>query len=97
MADRASVDRAASAFHCALCRKVDTAWVRLAYLACSSLLARRCCNQIGSTPKYVHAACRSYHLWCISFGKELAANGCREQGGSELPKEAVMPHLGCSC
>lgn len=98
MADTVSVDCAASAFHCALCRKVDTAWVCLAYLACTSLLACRGCNQIGSsTPEHVHTAWSSYVLWCMFLGKDLVANGCREQGGSELLKEGMMLHLCFSC
>jgi len=27
------------------------------------------------------------------FGKDLVASGCAERGGSELPKEAMVPHL----
>ena len=39
----------------------------------------------------------SHVLWCTFVGKDLLAKGCREQGGSELPKEAVVPHWDFSC
>lgn len=64
-------------FHHALHRKGEPAW--LAALASHCLPTMSGC----STPKHTHAVCRSHVLSCIICVKELVANSCREQGGSE--------------
>ncbi|KAM9245383.1 acrosin-like isoform 1-T1 [Leptosomus discolor] len=47
----------------------------------------RGCNQTGSSmPKHTPTACSSYVLWCTCFGKDLVANGCRDQGAVNFPK-----------
>ena len=99
VADIASEECAAPAFHCVLCRKVDVAGLCLAYLACPALLACHGHQKIGSsTPKHAHAAVVIvFSVVCLFIGKEPVAQGCREQGGRELPKEAARPRWVLPC